>query len=716
MAKLTLTDIASGYKAKETLNENNAAIEAAIENTLSRDGSSPNQMESQLDMNSNRVINLPVAVSNSEPITLGQFMSYSGLDYDTVATNNVYLKETAVATANQTIFNLSMSYTPGANTLLVYVNGAQQILSLDYNETNSTRVTFTQGLIAGDNVVFHLWQSATVTGSAPPYYARTAAEVVAGATPVNYQYPELHLYRYGTNTTPGTTDMTSAITTAINVAGQYSSLGGTTITLPSGIIAYNGVITLLSFTSLIGNGGSYGGTKLIPLSASARLQPILGCQLKNLWIYDGSTRAGGIGITIGSPTAFRNYITLENVKVEGFETNIFFDNSYFIELKNCEVKGGTYGITVQPTSGSSLGYVTTISFDKVYIHNCTNYGYKDASPLISTNNRWTNVVVEQCASGLTTVAQVDFGSNRATSWDGGYIESTTTVGTKPIAIKAKNGYFANLSIDGCEIAFDLDDSSTFVTVENCTISTVNTYNTQCLAGSNGRLRFRNVNFSDNKPHDLSLDDVIYDQCNGYFPTNVNKVLTATGPNNNIKFQIDQNRQAVAIGSHTGAATNSALYVQNNAATDLGILAKNINTDGISCFTAVNDGGTRYLTMGLVNSTSSFGASYGSANEAIIRASSATSALVFSCVNDNIKWLATTSGTLRMDLTSTGLTVYTGHVRTVPVTVSALPTASGKAGARHFVTDANATTFASIVAGGGSNGVPVYSDGTNWRIG
>ena len=34
----------------------------------------------------------------------------------------------------------------------------------------------------------------------------------------------------------------------------------------------------------------------------------------------------------------------------------------------------------------------------------------------------------------------------------------------------------------------------------------------------------------------------------------------------------------------------------------------------------------------------------------------------------------------------------------------------------MVTDANATTFASIVAGGGSNNVPVYYDGTNWRIG
>jgi hypothetical protein len=51
------------------------------------------------------------------------------------------------------------------------------------------------------------------------------------------------------------------------------------------------------------------------------------------------------------------------------------------------------------------------------------------------------------------------------------------------------------------------------------------------------------------------------------------------------------------------------------------------------------------------------------------------------------------------------------------TVATLATAaSAGAGAKAFVTDANATTFASIVAAGGANGVPVYSDGTNWRIG
>lgn len=49
------------------------------------------------------------------------------------------------------------------------------------------------------------------------------------------------------------------------------------------------------------------------------------------------------------------------------------------------------------------------------------------------------------------------------------------------------------------------------------------------------------------------------------------------------------------------------------------------------------------------------------------------------------------------------------------TVAALGSAS-PAGQRRIVSDANATTFNSVVAGGGANTVPVYSDGTNWRIG
>jgi hypothetical protein len=67
MAKLTLQDIASGYQSQTAYNENNAAIEGAIENTLSRDGSTPNQMEADFDMNSRRILNLPAPASDNEP-------------------------------------------------------------------------------------------------------------------------------------------------------------------------------------------------------------------------------------------------------------------------------------------------------------------------------------------------------------------------------------------------------------------------------------------------------------------------------------------------------------------------------------------------------------------------------------------------------------------------------------------------------------------------
>lgn len=51
-----------------------------------------------------------------------------------------------------------------------------------------------------------------------------------------------------------------------------------------------------------------------------------------------------------------------------------------------------------------------------------------------------------------------------------------------------------------------------------------------------------------------------------------------------------------------------------------------------------------------------------------------------------------------------------------VTVANLPAAASYPGARRIVSDANATTFNSTVAGGGANIVPVFSNGTNWKIG
>ena len=58
MAKVTLNDMTTGYQSATAYNANNDLIEAAIENTISRDGTSPNTMSGVLDMNTNTINNV----------------------------------------------------------------------------------------------------------------------------------------------------------------------------------------------------------------------------------------------------------------------------------------------------------------------------------------------------------------------------------------------------------------------------------------------------------------------------------------------------------------------------------------------------------------------------------------------------------------------------------------------------------------------------------
>ena len=55
--------------------------------------------------------------------------------------------------------------------------------------------------------------------------------------------------------------------------------------------------------------------------------------------------------------------------------------------------------------------------------------------------------------------------------------------------------------------------------------------------------------------------------------------------------------------------------------------------------------------------------------------------------------------------------------TTVYTVATLPSASASGvGARSFVSDASGPAFGATVAGSGAVAVPVYSDGTNWKVG
>lgn len=69
MAKLVLSAIGSRYGSIDALNANFQAIEDAFENTLSLDGTVPNEMSDNFDMGSFRIINLAAPVNGADAVT-----------------------------------------------------------------------------------------------------------------------------------------------------------------------------------------------------------------------------------------------------------------------------------------------------------------------------------------------------------------------------------------------------------------------------------------------------------------------------------------------------------------------------------------------------------------------------------------------------------------------------------------------------------------------
>lgn len=73
MAKLTLSDVGNlidGTTAQAVINSNSTLIENAMENTFSLDGTAPNTINCDIDMNSRQIYNLPAPSSTSSPARL----------------------------------------------------------------------------------------------------------------------------------------------------------------------------------------------------------------------------------------------------------------------------------------------------------------------------------------------------------------------------------------------------------------------------------------------------------------------------------------------------------------------------------------------------------------------------------------------------------------------------------------------------------------------
>lgn len=86
------------------------------------------------------------------------------------------------------------------------------------------------------------------------------------------------------------------------------------------------------------------------------------------------------------------------------------------------------------------------------------------------------------------------------------------------------------------------------------------------------------------------------------------------------------------------------------------------------------------------------------------------------------WYNTANNTLNVYNSANSWVAISGSivsstVKTTATIYSNLPgAATAGAGTRAFISDATSASFNTVVTGGGGNVVPVFSDGTNWRVG
>src|SRR6266852_1351863 len=282
MSKVTLTNLVNltnQTTAVNAINANNAVLTTAMDNTLSRDGTQPNQMNATLDMNSNRMINLPSATSTTEPVTLSQ-MTGALVNNGNIVTG---LTGVPVSAAMQPVVNAST--TASALTLIGGVNATAitTISVLDFGAIGNG--------VADDTAAI---QSAI---NALP----TSGGIVLFPSNKNFKISSVLVIGNGTSTT---------LSTRQGVILRGTGNPNTPIGLPS----LNGY----SLTT---------GPKLTWASGAGSMiainGPLQGWGIQNL-LLDGSGVPGVTGITVTSG----QFGDCSNLTIQGCGTTSIYSTSY----------------------------------------------------------------------------------------------------------------------------------------------------------------------------------------------------------------------------------------------------------------------------------------------------------------------------------------------------------------------------------------------------
>jgi hypothetical protein len=230
------------------------------------------------------------------------------------------------------------------------------------------------------------WEINGGASAALPNYPITAAEVAASVTPVNYQYAAGNILRYGTNTTPGTTNMLSALQAAVAQAANTGA-GSAPAYLPGAQIYYiNGTVSVpaLAQTLVIYGDGDHASViyqhvdahvfSVVASTAGARLV------VRNLDFVAivGSAMATGAAIKfVGTNAPPVRTLDIRNVSFQGSAAaDEFKYGIYMTNVNQANIDNSIFNGVVGSGSSEHIHFESdagNISAIAALINNCCTY-------------------------------------------------------------------------------------------------------------------------------------------------------------------------------------------------------------------------------------------------------------------------------------------------------------------------------------------------------
>jgi hypothetical protein len=301
-------------------------------------------------------------IETSLAVLIGTYDNITGVNSNFV--NYTVQEEVITATAGQTVFNLStINYTPGTNSLSVYIDGVNQYVGDSYLETDSDTVTFTSGLHVGAEVKF-----------------TTAVQVTTGAvdaSTVGYTYPatgaagqtvQARLEQYVSvkdfgAVGDGVADDTAAIQAAVNT-GMPLNWGNGTYRITSAVTA-----TATDDVNWIGNSAAviYDGAHVaaaVVITTSAKINITLsGLNFDGGKLCNVALKVASSGVMTSACTLTLNNVTAQRVAkaaIFGAAMAVYvlgsfdvaeFNNCY---IYDCEMPAGTGTPSVSGVAGINV--------------------------------------------------------------------------------------------------------------------------------------------------------------------------------------------------------------------------------------------------------------------------------------------------------------------------------------------------------------------------